>query len=60
MDPRERNPRIDGDERLPQAVGDDSALDDLDVDDDIDVSDIDLDELDDDFVDEDDDEAVGA
>jgi hypothetical protein len=65
MDPKRRDLQDESaaNQDLPQAAGDETMLDDADVDDDIDVSDdVDLDELDDDdLIDEDDDgEAVGA
>jgi hypothetical protein len=61
MDPREQDFQREGvaSERVPQTASDDSTLEELEFDDDIDVSDIDLDEMDDDF-DEDEDEEVGA
>ncbi len=66
MDPRRRDLQDESavNQGLPQAPSDDTATDDLDIDDDFDASDdVDLDELDDDdVIDEDDDdaEAVGS
>jgi hypothetical protein len=62
MDPREQDFQRAGgaSEEFPQTASDDSTLEELELDDDIDVSDIDLDEMDDDDFVEEEDEEIGA